>query len=100
MNAVVRWFAPVRPDARVAVFRTVVYLFVLVDIHLFVADPIPLSRQPDLYQPLLLARLFLLPAPTPVITTTLYVVLVVGSLVAAPNRLPRLAGLVVAAAFT
>jgi hypothetical protein len=97
---VVGWFAPVLPDARVAVFRTVVYLFVLVDIHLFVADPIPLSRQPDLYAPLMVERLFLLPPPTPVITTTLYVVLVVGSLVAAANRLPRFAGVVVAAAFT
>ena len=97
---VVGWFAPVLPDARVAVLRTVVYLFVLVDIHLFVADPIPLSRQPDLYAPLMVERLFLLPPPTPLITTTLYVVLVVGSLVAAANRLPRLAGVVVAAAFT
>ncbi|GAA1850823.1 HTTM domain-containing protein [Microlunatus capsulatus] len=97
---VVGWFAPVLPDARVAVLRTVVYLFVLVDIHLFVADPVPLSRQPDLYAPLMVERLFLLPPPTPVITTTLYVVLVVGSLVAAANRLPRLAGVVVAAAFT
>ena len=100
LGRVAGWFAPVRPDARIAVFRTVVYLFVLVDIHLLVADPIPLSRQPDLYAPLMLERLLRLPTPTPVITTTLYVVLVVGSLVAAANRLPRLAGVVVAAAFT
>jgi len=42
------WFAPVVPDARVSIFRSVIYLFVLLDIHLFVADPIPLSRQPEL----------------------------------------------------
>ena len=95
-----RWFAPVLPDARIAVFRTVVYLFVLLDIHLFVADPIPLSRQPQLYQPLLVERLFALPPPSPAITTTLYAVLLAGSVVAAANRLPRLAGWVVAAAFT
>ncbi len=94
------WLAPVRPDARIAVFRTIIYLFVLVDIHLFVADPIPLSRNPELYQPLLLARLFALPDPGPALTTTLYVLLVVASVVAAANRLPRVAGWVVAAAFT
>ena len=48
LDRVAGWFAPVLPEARVAVFRTFLYLFVLVDIHIFVADPIPLSRQPDL----------------------------------------------------
>ena len=33
MNAVVRWFAPVLPEARVAILRTVLYAFVLLDIH-------------------------------------------------------------------
>jgi hypothetical protein len=94
------WFAPVLPEARVAVLRTVLYLFVFVDIHLIVADPIPLSRHPELYQPLLVERLFGLPPPSVPVTTGLYVVLVLGSLVAAANRLPRLAGSVVAAAFT
>ena len=47
-EAVVRWFAPVLPEARVAILRTVLYLFVLLDIHAFVADPIPLSRHPEL----------------------------------------------------
>ena len=52
----VRWFAPVLPEARVAILRTVLYLFVLVDIHLSSATPIPLSRHPELYWPLLLDR--------------------------------------------
>ena len=99
-SAVVRWFAPVLPEARVAILRTVLYLFVLLDIHLFVADPIPLSRHPELYQPLLLERLLQLPPPSVPLTVTLYLVIVVGALVAAANRLPRLAGWVVAAAFT
>jgi hypothetical protein len=94
------WFAPVLPEARVAVLRTILYLFVLVDLHLIVADPIPLSRHPELYQPLLVERLFGLPPPSVPVTTGLYVVLVLGSLVAAANRLPRVAGWVVAAAFT
>jgi hypothetical protein len=98
--AVIRWFAPVLPEARVAILRTVLYLFVIVDIHLIVADPIPLSRHPELYRPLLLERVLHLPAPSSPLTVTLYVVIMVSALVAAANRLPRLAGWVVAAAFT
>lgn len=97
---IVDWFAPALPTARVAVLRTVVYLFVVLDMHLFVRDPIPLSRQPELYQPLLLARIFHLPPPNPVLTISLYVVLLVACAVAAANRLPRLAGFVVAGGFT
>ena len=99
-SRVVGWFAPVRPDARVAWLRTAVYAFVLLDIHLLVSDPIPLSRHPELYQPLMLARLLHLPPPSIPLTTSLYVVLLVGSVVAATGRLPRLAGWLVAAAFT
>jgi hypothetical protein len=98
--AVVRWFAPVLPEARVAILRTVLYLFVILDIHLFVDDPIPLSRHPELYRPLFLERALHLPPPSVPLTVTLYVVILVGALVAAANRLPRLAGWVVAAAFT
>ena len=70
MNAVVRWFAPVLPEARVAILRTVLYAFVLLDIHTFVRDPIPLSRHPELYSPLLLARLLHLPPPSVPLTVT------------------------------
>ena len=94
------WFAPARPDARVAILRTALYLFVLIDINAFVRDPIPLSRQPELYSPLLIARILHLPPPSLSLTVTLYVVLTAGCLVAAANRLPRLLGLVIAAAFT
>jgi hypothetical protein len=95
-----RWFCPEVPAARVAVLRTVIYAFVVLDMHLFVRDPIPLSRHPELYQPLFLARLFHLPPPSVALTVTLYMVLLVGCALAALNRLPRLAGFVVAAAFT
>jgi hypothetical protein len=97
---VVGWFAPVLPDSRLAAMRTVCYLFVILDINTFVRDPIPLSRQPELYSPLLLARIFHLPPPSVPLTVTLYVILVVGSLIGAANRAPRLVGFVVAAAFT
>ena len=99
-SAVVRWFAPVLPEARVAILRTVLYLFVILDIHLFVADPIPLSRHAELYRPLLVERLLHLPPPSVPLTITLDLVIVAGALIAAANRLPRLAGWVVAAAFT
>jgi hypothetical protein len=84
----------------VAILRTVLYLFVIIDIHLFVRDPIPLSRHPELYKPLLIERLFHLPPPSVPSTMALYLILMVGCLVAAANVLPRLAGGVVAAAFT
>ena len=100
LRSVVSWFMPVVPESRVAVLRTVLYLFVIIDIHLFVRDPIPLSRHPELYQPLLIERLFRLPPPSVPLTITLYLILMVGCLVAAANVLPRLAGGVVAAAFT
>jgi hypothetical protein len=100
VRAAVGWFAPLLPESRVALFRTVCYLFVIVDVHLIVRDPIPLSRHPELYRPLLLERLFSLPQPSVPLTVALYLIVIVGSLVAAANRLPLAAGLVVAAAFT
>ena len=63
-------------------------------------DPIPLSRHPELYRPLLLERLLHLPPPSVPLTVTLYLVIMVSAVVAAANRLPRIAGWVVAAAFT
>jgi hypothetical protein len=94
------WFLPVVPEARLAIFRTIIYVFVLLDIHLLVRDPIPLSRQPELYAPLMLARILHLPPPSVTLTYTLYAVLWVSCLLAAANRLPRVAGYVAAAAFT
>src|SRR5215203_4559103 len=96
----VSWFMPVVPESRVAVLRTALYLFVIIDIHLFVRDPIPLSGHPELYQPLLIQRLLHLPAPSVPLTITLYLILIIGCLLAAANVLPRVAGGVVAAAFT
>jgi len=96
----VGWFAPLVPESRVAIFRTICYLFVILDMHLIVRDPIPLSRHPELYRPLLVERIFSLPPPSAPLTISLYVILIVGALLAAAQRLPRAAGFVVAAAFT
>ncbi|MEV6285087.1 HTTM domain-containing protein [Kribbella sp. NPDC051770] len=94
------WFTPTIALARIAWLRTILYLFVILDMHAFVRDTRLKGEHPGLYQPLFLARLFDLPKPSVANTTTLYVVLIVFCLLGASNRLPRLAGWVVAPAFT
>jgi HTTM domain len=93
------WFAPSLPEARVAVLRIVCYLFAGVDVLAFVNDVIAKAQLGAPYSPLALARLLHLPAPTPVLAYTLQAVILVGGLVAATGRLPRLVGYPVAAAF-
>ena len=100
MRAVANWFTPRIALARVAWLRTILYLFVILDMHAFVRDTRLKGESPGLYQPLYLARLFELPKPSVAITTTLYYVLIVACLVAATNKFPRIAGWVVAPAFT
>jgi hypothetical protein len=94
------WFTAPIALARIAWLRTVLYLFVILDMHAFVNDTRLKGESPGFYKPLLLERLFELPKPSVANTTTLYVVLIVACLVAATNRLPRLAGWIVAPAFT
>lgn len=99
-SAILGWFMPVVPEARVAILRSILSAFVLLDIHLMVSDPIPLSRDPQLYQPLLLAKALHLPEPSAPLAYGLYVILWIGCLLGIANRLPRVAGWTVAAAFT
>jgi hypothetical protein len=94
------WFTPKIALARVAWLRTVFYLFVILDMHAFVRDTRDKGEHPGLYQPLLLARLLDLPKPSVANTTALYVVLLVACLVGATNYFPRIAGWIVAPAFT
>lgn len=88
-----RWlFAPL-PVARVAWLRTLVYLFVPLDVLVttpWVArhDTAPAS----LYRPLQLDRLLGLPAPTTVVVHVVEIALLAASLAAATGRLPRLLG--------
>jgi hypothetical protein len=100
MRAAANWFTPAIALARIAWLRTVLYLFVILDMHFFARDTLLKGQSPGFYEPLLLARLLDLPKPSVANTTTLYVVLIVACLVAATNRLPRIAGWVVAPAFT
>ncbi|MBB3327952.1 hypothetical protein [Microlunatus antarcticus] len=99
-GSVAGWFAPVLPEARVAVLRRVLYVFVLLDMHLIVRDPIPLSHHPDLYRPLIFAEVLHLPPPSLPLAWGLYAVLVAGCVAGLTGRAPRSTGWVVAAAFT
>ncbi|HWD81354.1 MAG TPA: hypothetical protein VG497_20810, partial [Kribbella sp.] len=94
------WFTPAIAIGRIAWLRTVLYLFVILDMHAFVRDTLDKGQHPGLYQPLLLARLLDLPKPSVANTSTLYVVLIAACLIGATNRFPRIAGWVVAPAFT
>jgi hypothetical protein len=95
-----RWWFPPEPLARIALLRTLVYLFVVYDMVMLVNDVVPKGDAPaGLYQPVLIPRLLEIPPPTMPVVQTLQAVLLVATLVAATGRLPRLAGWVVAVAF-
>lgn len=92
---------PALPNARVAVLRVFVYLFVVFDVFEVVNDVVPHAQASQaLYRPILLREWLHLPTPNPAYAQTLRIVIVVGCLVAATGRFPRISGLVVAAAFT
>lgn len=94
------WFAAAVPTRRIAVLRTVIYLFVLVDITRIGNDPIAHGDVPaELYRPILLRSWLHLPAPSHDYVRVVFVVLVVSALVAATGRLPRLAGVIALLAF-
>jgi hypothetical protein len=86
------WFRPV-PLARIAVFRVIAYLFVPVDVFLTTAWVRAHADVPtDWYQPLLIARLLHLPAPTHTLVLAVQWALVLAALAAATGRAPRLLG--------
>ncbi|MEV4350254.1 MFS transporter permease [Actinoplanes sp. NPDC049596] len=93
MDAPVKWlFSPV-PLGRVAAFRTVVYVFVALDLTVFTPWVRSHANTPgDLYQPLLVGRLLHLPTPGPVLVWTVFWALLVLSLAAATGRAPRALG--------
>ena len=95
-GAPARWlFRPV-PHGRIALLRTVAYLFVPVDVLLTTPWVAAHAQVPGtLYQPLLIGRLLHLPTPGPWVEALRWV-LVVVSLAAASGRLPRLFGGLVA----
>jgi hypothetical protein len=98
--AVARWWLRPAPLARFAVLRTVVYLFVPIDLFVRTSQVVPHAYgSAELYDPVELLAALHQPAPQPWLVQTLRVVIIVGSLVAATGRLRRVAGWVVALAF-
>ncbi len=94
------WFCAAVPRRRIAVLRTVIYLFVVVDVLKIGNDPVAHGDVPvELYRPILLRSWLHLPAPSPTYVRVLLVLLLVSAVAAALGRLPRAAGLVCLLAF-
>ena len=86
------WFRPV-PLARVAVFRTIAYLFIPVDVFLTTAWVRAHADVPtEWYVPLTIGRLLPLPTPTSTVVHVVQWALVAAALVAATGRAPRILG--------
>ncbi|MGY1641314.1 MFS transporter permease [Geodermatophilus sp. SYSU D00703] len=86
------WFRPV-PLARIAVFRTIAYLFVPVDVFLTTAWVRAHAAVPtEYYQPLTIGQLLPLPVPTATVVHVVQWALVAAALAAATGRAPRLLG--------
>jgi hypothetical protein len=86
------WFRPV-PLARIAVFRTIAYLFIPVDVFLTTAWVRAHAAVPtEYYQPLTIGELLPLPVPTATVVHVVQWALVAAALAAATGRAPRLLG--------
>jgi len=86
------WFRPV-PLARIAVFRTIAYLFIPVDVFLTTAWARAHADVPvEWYVPLTIARVLHLPDATHTVVVVLQWALVAAALAAATGRAPRLLG--------
>jgi len=98
--AVARWWLRPAPLARFAVLRTVVYLFVPIDLYARTSQVVPHAYgSSELYDPVELLAAIGQPAPQPWFVQTLRVVIIVASVIAVTGRLRRVAGWVVAFAF-
>jgi hypothetical protein len=94
------WYRP-EPIARLAVLRTLVYLYIPLDLYIRTASVVPHAYgSSDLYKPVDLLSLLQQPAPTPWFAQTLRAVIIATSLLAAVGVKPRTFGVVVAVAYT
>ena len=90
------WFAPL-PRARIAWLRTILYLFIFVDVFITTAWVGRHGQIPgDLYDPLQIGRLLPLPTPRPGTVAVVQFSLLLFAAIAATGRLPRVAGTAVA----
>ena len=64
MSAVLRWWIPPLPRARVAVVRAIIGMFALLDALFLLRSPRDRAHTPEFYDPVPLASLLHLPAPT------------------------------------
>lgn len=91
------WWFPDISNARVAVFRTVAYLFIFVDVFLttsWVSNHAVIPT--ELYQPLFIGRLLNLPEPTATFVITTKILLLVFAAAAAFGFKQRITGALVA----
>ncbi len=86
------WFRPV-PLTRIAVMRTIAYLFIWVDVWLTTSwVKAHADVPPEWYAPLTVGKLLHLPTPTHTVVTVVQWALLLTALVAATGRAPRLLG--------
>lgn len=97
--AIGRWSFPEVPLARVAAFRTLIYLFIIWDIFVLTDDVIPHSYLPEFYQPLWIGRVLPFPDPTVLGSQILQIALVLACLTAACGWFARTSGWAVAVLF-
>ena len=97
--AIGRWSFPEVPLARVAVFRVLIYLFIIWDMFFLTNDVIPHSYLPEFYKPLWIGRVLPFPDPTVLGAQLLQVALIVACLVAACGWFARTSGWAVAILF-
>ena len=88
------WLFPRVPHARAEVMRTIVYLFVFVDV-LITTSWIPMHGYTpvELYEPLHIGRILPLPAPTTLFVRSVEVALLLCAALALVGRWPRLTGI-------
>jgi hypothetical protein len=90
------WFAPI-PRGRVAALRTILYLFIFVDVFVSTRWVALHGAIPgELYRPLFFGKVLGLPTPGPVMVPAVGILLLVCAAIAATGRLPRAAGAAVA----
>ncbi|MEX5716904.1 MFS transporter permease [Geodermatophilus maliterrae] len=93
LGAVSHWWTRPVPLARIAVFRTIAYLFIPVDVFLTTAWVSAHADVPTAYyQPLVVGELLNLPTPTSTVVHVVQWALVAAALAAATGRAPRLLG--------
>lgn len=97
VSALRGWWYPVVPNSRVAVFRTVAYLFIFVDVFLttsWVGNHAVIPT--ELYQPLFIGRLLNLPEPTTTVVVATKMLLLLCAAAAAFGFKQRITGVLVA----